>query len=85
MTHAVSPGIYHITNQQSCSWYEFTLEIFKQTNKHAIIIPIATEQLPQVIRRPLRSVLENKALRDSHIALLPSWQDALTRYLKAIA
>lgn len=85
VTRAVPPGIYHITNQESCSWYAFALEIFKQTHKNPTIIPITTEQLPNRIRRPLHSVLENKALRDNGIALLPHWQDALSRYLQEIA
>ncbi len=74
-------GTFHLTNQGSCSWYEFAKEIFSRKNMKADLTPIPTSQYPTPARRPLYSVLENKKLVDAGVGLLPTWQDALRRYL----
>ena len=75
-------GIIHITNQGSCSWYQFAYEIFQQVDLHVNIEPIPTSQYPTPARRPVYSVLDNHRLKDLGMELLPPWQDALARYIK---
>jgi len=74
-------GIYHVTNQGACSWYEFAKEIFKSKDLEAELTPISTSQYPTPAKRPRYSVLENKKLVDAGVGPLPTWQDALRRYL----
>lgn len=54
-------GIYHITNSGTCTWYEFSLEIFKQAGINGISVkPTTTEELNRPAPRPKYSVLDNE-------------------------
>ncbi len=77
-------GIYHATNEGLCSWYEFAREIFKYSNINVKLNPIKTNQYPTKAKRPMNSSLSKKSLIDNGFNLLPTWQDALKRYLKEI-
>jgi len=75
-------GIYHITNQGSCSWYEFAKEILENMGLKANLDKITAAERGSKVIRPKISVLKNTALLSAGINLLPSWQDAVGRYLK---
>ena len=65
------PGIYHITNEGICSWYEFAREIIPN------VVPCSTAEYPRKAKRPAYSVLSN-----TKTSPLRPWQDALRSYLK---
>lgn len=69
-------GIYHITNQGACSWYEFAVEIFKQAGLKVKVEPKEESAEAAGVRRPLYSALTSKKLKP-----LRSWPDALKHYL----
>jgi len=77
-------GIYHITNQGSCSWYEFAKEIVKIKKLKIKIVPISTAEWrkikPDSATRPSYSVLDSLKLKRAGIVLRP-WQEALREYL----
>lgn len=75
-------GIWHITNAGSCSWFDFAREIIKQVGVKVTIEPISTQQVQRPAARPQNSVLDNFNWRLHNFPLLPTWQDALRRYLK---
>lgn len=75
-------GVYHGTNEGFCSWAEFASEIMKLSGRKAKILPITSEQYPARAERPLNSRLSKKCLDEAGIKRLPTWQDALKRYLK---
>jgi dTDP-4-dehydrorhamnose reductase len=75
-------GIWHITNSGSCSWYEFAREIVKQSGAKDSVEPISTQQANRLAPRPNNSVLDNFNWKLHNFPLLPTWQDALKRYLK---
>lgn len=81
-------GIYHATNEGYISWYDFAVEIFKQTNMNVIVNPISTEDynklVPQQAIRPLNSRLSKTSLDKNEFKRLPEWKDALKRYLKEL-
>ena len=77
-------GIYQATNDGVCSWFEFAQKIFEFSNIDISLNPILTEQYPTKAKRPRNSVMSKKNLIDNGFELLPSWQDALKRYLKEI-
>jgi dTDP-4-dehydrorhamnose reductase len=77
-------GIYQATNEGVCSWFEFAQKIFEFSNIDINLNPISTEQYPTKAKRPKNSVMSKKNLVDNEFELLPSWQDALKRYLKEI-
>ena len=69
-------GLYHLTNSGYCTWHEFALEIFKQSNIK-IKVESKEEQEEQAgVKRPLFSALTSKK-----ITPLRSWQEALKHYL----
>jgi dTDP-4-dehydrorhamnose reductase len=73
-------GVYHITNAGSCSWYELAKKTLELTNLKANLQ--AQKYTSEKINRPKFSVLENRALTRVGIEPMPSWEDALGRYLK---
>jgi dTDP-4-dehydrorhamnose reductase len=74
-------GIVHITNAGDCSWFEFARAIVNESGLTTEIRPVSTEQMPRPAPRPAYSVLSAKSL-ESWDVKMPSWQDALQRYLK---
>lgn len=77
-------GTYHATNEGICSWYEFACEIFKQAQMDVKVNPVDSTAFPVKAIRPKNSRM-NKSELDKHgFDRLPTWQDALKRYLKII-
>lgn len=73
-------GIYHLSNEGICSWFEFTKEILKN-KKELTILPVTSEEFFQKAKRPKHSVMDlnkSKAL-GFHI---PTWEQALSYFLK---
>lgn len=77
-------GRYHATNEGLCTWYEFATEIFRQAGKEVTVHPVTSEQFPTKAKRPHNSRLNKDKLESNGFDRLPTWQDALNRYLKAI-
>jgi len=74
-------GIFHITSEGACSWYEFTMEILKLAGITTPVIPITSDQYPQKARRPHYSVLDNYHLRLLGMDDMRTWQEALREYM----
>ncbi len=77
-------GFYHVTNEGICSWYDFALEIFKQSNIDVNVIPVDSSEFPTVAKRPKNSRMNKFKLDENGFSRLPKWQDALQRYLKEL-
>ncbi len=75
-------GIYHATNEGYCSWYEFALEIFKQSNIDIKVNPIKTEDYKTLAKRPMNSRLSKKILDKNNYKRLPFWRDSILNFLK---
>jgi len=75
-------GIYHISNNGSCSWYDFASEIIRQMKLECEVIPITTEEYNSPAPRPRYSVLDHGALRDTIGDNMPHWKKSLREYLK---
>ncbi len=77
-------GLYHLSSQGYCSWYDFAGRIFKLTNT-AVNLKIASpDEFPAKVPRPLYSVLENKRMKDIGIDSMPHWEESLKNYLSVI-
>lgn len=71
-------GIYHVTNGESCTWYDAAEELFMQAGLEKIKVePVDSGEFPRSAQRPYFSVLLNKKLNP-----LRSYKDALNEYLK---
>lgn len=79
-------GYYHATNEGGyISWYDFTCEIFRQAEYKTNVIPVTTEEYGlSKAARPFNSRLDKSKLKENGFIPLPTWQDALERYLKEI-
>ena len=78
-------GRYHATNEGLCSWYEFACEIFRQAGMDEVkVTPVDSSAFPVKAKRPSNSRLNKEKLTENGFERLPSWQDALERYLPQI-
>lgn len=76
-------GYYHATNEGGyISWYDFTCEIYKQAKMNTKVIPVSTEEYGlSKAKRPFNSRLDKSKLVENGFKPLPTWQDAIKRYL----
>ena len=78
-------GRYHATNEGLCSWYEFACEIFCQAGMDEVkVTPVDSDGFPAKAKRPSNSRMSKEKLTENGFERLPSWQNALERYLKAL-
>lgn len=81
-------GYYHATNSESepggyISWYDFCKEFYRQYGLQTEVIPVTTAEYGlSKAARPENSRLEKKKLAEAGFKPLPTWQDAVKRYLK---
>jgi dTDP-4-dehydrorhamnose reductase len=74
-------GLYHISSEGQCSWYEFTRYIFECAGLDAKVSPVSSSEFASPVKRPANSVLSKAKLRALGVSI-PSWKDALPRYLE---
>ncbi|MCI8294001.1 MAG: dTDP-4-dehydrorhamnose reductase [Hespellia sp.] len=88
-------GYYHVTNEGGyLSWYDFTKEIFRQaealghqeySEERLSVVPVTTEEYGiSKAARPFNSRLDKSKLVENGFEPLPSWQDALSRYIREL-
>lgn len=74
-------GIYHLSNDDACTWYEFAREILKDTDVE--VLPVTSDEFPQKAYRPKHSVMSlQKAKRLGFT--IPTWRDALQQFLSSL-
>jgi dTDP-4-dehydrorhamnose reductase len=73
-------GIYHVSNQGSCTWFDWAKAVFEIKKIPTPLTAISTSDSDSRIQRPKRSVLKNKKLQDMGISLLKHWELALLEY-----
>ncbi|MDR0614834.1 MAG: dTDP-4-dehydrorhamnose reductase [Lactobacillales bacterium] len=77
----VSYGIYHLSNDNIATWYEFAKEILKDTDVR--VVPVTSEEFPQKAKRPQYSVLSLEKAKATGF-VIPTWKEALNKMIKAI-
>lgn len=79
-------GYYHATNEGGyISWYDFTKEIYRQAGYATQVVPVTTAEYGlSKAARPFNSRLDKSKLEEAGFTPLPTWQDALHRYLREI-
>jgi len=78
-------GVYHATNEGCCSWAEFAREIFRQSGRTVQVVSVDSSAYPTRAVRPKNSRMSKACLERAGFSRLPSWQDALGRYLQELA
>jgi dTDP-4-dehydrorhamnose reductase len=74
-------GLYHVSSEGQCSWYEFTRYIFERASQDTKLSPVNSSEFASPVKRPANSVLSKAKLSALGISI-PSWKDALPRYLE---
>ncbi len=78
-------GKYHVTNEGGyISWYDFAKEIFRQAGVNVEVVPVTAEEYKAKAKRPYNSRMSKEKLTANGFKRLPTWQDALKRYLEII-
>ncbi len=77
-------GTYHATNEGVCSWADFAEKIFATAGVEVKVNRIVSEAYPTKAKRPKNSRLSKAKLVQQGFGLLPSWQNAVERYIKEV-
>jgi len=75
-------GIYHITNSEPTTWFDFAREVLRLSARDVEVLPVTSDQFPRPARRPLNSVLDPFPLPEVLGREMPSWREALKEYLE---
>lgn len=74
-------GLFHLTCEGQCSWYEFAEVIFKTLKLTTPLSPTSVNDMQMIVKRPTYSVLENQRAKNLEISNLPFWKDSLIAFL----
>lgn len=74
-------GLYHLSNDNSCSWYEFATEILKDFDVE--VNPVSSEEFPQKAYRPKHSVMNLSRAKATGFVII-TWQEALNRFIHSL-
>ena len=72
-------GVYHLSNEGSCSWYEFAKESLKE-NTDVEVLPVTSEEFPQKATRPKRSIMDLSKSKELGFEII-SWEEALLSFI----
>ena len=75
-------GLYHMTSEGCCSWYEFAAAIWEIMGLKTPLYPASVYDNPVLVKRPFYSVLENANLKKAGVKDMPYWKDELHEFLK---
>lgn len=75
-------GLFHMTNEGECSWFEFSKKVFELAGIEAQIKPVSSEELNLKAKRPKYSVLENRNMKVAGIPAFRHWSIALKEYME---
>jgi len=81
---AFNAGIYHYSNEGTCSWYDFATEIINESGLKCKVIPILSKEYPTAARRPSFSVLDKSKIKENYGIDIPHWRESLKRCIKQI-
>ena len=84
LTRSGEFGLYHATSAGQCTWHEFATAIFAEAGIEVVNEVASAADSPAKVRRPTYSVLDNRALRDRDLDMMPPWRDALRRYIPVL-
>ena len=82
LAEGCAPGLYHVVNRGSATWFEFACEIVRRAGVEAAVVPCSSGEYPTRAARPRYSALDNAKV-EAAFGAMPPWQDALERYLRA--
>jgi dTDP-4-dehydrorhamnose reductase len=73
-------GLYHATNNGSCSWFEFAVDALRLAGIKIPVVPVSSTVFPSTVKRPQYSVLNNSKLGRMGLDRMPEWKQSLAEY-----
>ena len=77
-------GIYHYSNEGTCSWYEFAEEIMKQKNLNCKVNPVSSSEYPTATKRPKYSLLDKIKIKETFGIKVNDWKASLKECLNLL-
>ena len=77
-------GIYHFSNEGSCSWYDFAKEIMNYAGLNCKVNPVSSKEFPTPAERPEFSLMDKSKIKDVYKVIVPDWKESLKRCLDEI-
>lgn len=78
-------GVYHFTDEGVCSWYDFAVEIARQTGMQSCkIVPCHSTEFPSKVERPPYSVLDKSKIKETFGLTIPHWTESLARCINGL-
>ena len=81
---AFNAGIYHYSNEGSCTWYDFAVAILEESGTNCKVTPVSSEEYKSEARRPAYSVLNKKKIVENYGLTIPEWRNSLAKCIKFI-
>ena len=81
---ALNAGIYNYSNEGTCTWYDFAVEIISEAGLKCQVKPILTRDYPTAAKRPAYSVMDKSKIKDNYNISIPHWRSSLTRCMKLL-
>jgi len=81
---AFNAGIYHYSNEGTCSWYDFATEIISESGLKCKVIPILSKEYPTAAKRPSFSVLDKSKIKENYGIEIPHWRSSLIKCMKLL-
>jgi len=75
-------GLYHLTSEGQCTWFQFAVELFSLLRRSPCLEPVSSRAFAAKARRPLYSVLENERAKRMGLPDFSPWKEALRTYLE---
>lgn len=82
--HDIEHGIYNYSNEGTCSWFDFAMEIKRLTGSSVKINPVNTVFNPDKADRPKYSVLDKTKVKTTFNIEIPYWKDSLEKCIKKL-
>jgi dTDP-4-dehydrorhamnose reductase len=84
----IPPGIYHFTNEGTCTWFEFASAIYEEGRSMGLLTkpcevkPCTSAEYPARVKRPAYSVLDKSKIKKPLGLQIPPWRESLKNYLE---
>jgi dTDP-4-dehydrorhamnose reductase len=81
---AMNAGIYNYSNEGTCSWYDFAVEIVKETKLSCQVYPVRSSEYKSAAQRPAYSVLDKSKIKDNYNLSIPHWRSSLKKCINLL-
>jgi dTDP-4-dehydrorhamnose reductase len=77
--HAFVAGIYNYSDEGVCSWYDFAVEIVRESELACSVNPVLSAEYPTTAQRPCYSVMDKKKIKETYDLNIPHWRTSLIK------